>query len=191
MQLKRYYELTINFGKKSRILRFKQATAYETLKFLEQVKDDDFNAVLWCFDFLNNECIAQNKFPFVKNVSKREFMKYLPEFEKIFSIILDKRFKWSFESEQKQDEEQEDEMPFNAYLVLLSEKLNVDPLTLLKNYTFEQIGELSKGMVYVLNMQTEEWRAKNKRQAIAEKMKKVDKEKLNEAFNKLISYHKK
>ena len=47
-------------------------------------------------------------------------------------------------------------MPFDAYLALLSEKLNVDPLTMLKTYTFEQISEMGKGVVYVLNMQTEE-----------------------------------
>ena len=47
-------------------------------------------------------------------------------------------------------------MPFDAYLTLLSDKLKIDPLSLLKTYTFEQISELGKGIVYVMNMSTEE-----------------------------------
>lgn len=78
------------------------------------------------------------------------------DFENLFKIIEKTYFYGAFNKEEAQEDSETDQMPFDAYLTLLSEKLNIDPLSLLKTYTFEQISELGKGIVYVINMQSEE-----------------------------------
>lgn len=53
MRIRREYQLTIKLGQKSRVFTYQQATAYETLKFIEDIKGEDFNLILWIRDFLN------------------------------------------------------------------------------------------------------------------------------------------
>lgn len=47
--MRRDYELTVKIGKKMRIFRYKQASAYETMRFMEDVGEDDFNLILWVY----------------------------------------------------------------------------------------------------------------------------------------------
>lgn len=195
MQIQREYNLTVKMGKKSRSFVFLQATAYQTIQFIEETKQDGFSPVLWCFSFLNEQCKSPKRFFTRKNVTLREFRKFWTDFVKIFDIITKKWLFWAFEEKKdtKTPSEEEDtaEMPFDAYLVMLSEKLCLDPLEILKTYTFEQIRELGKGMVYLMNMQTEEGRKKNEVDAIREKMKWVDKDALKKQIEMLNSYHRK
>ncbi len=198
MQLQREYNLTIKMGKKSRSFVFLQATAYQTIQFIEESKQEGFSPVLWCYTFLNEQCKSPKRFFTRKNVTLREFRKFWEDFVKIFDIITKKWLFWSFEEkkdtdtpEKPEDVEDTAEMPFDAYLAMLSERFSIDPLEMLKKYTFEQIRELGKGMVYLMNMQTEEWRKKNEVDAIREKMKGVDKDVLKKQFERLNSYHQK
>ena len=191
MKIRREYALTVRMWKKTRVFSYMQATAYETLCFMEQLKEDDFNLIVWIFEFLNNTCATKREFLRKNNISTKEFSKYAVDFQKIFETIQKTRFYGAFVPPTIESEEEDESMPFDAYLTLLSEKLQIDPLAILEKYTFEQINELWKGIIYVINMQTEEWRKKNERLKLAEKMQYIDKEKIAEQLEKLEEWKKK
>lgn len=198
MQIRRKYQLVLKIWNKEQIFNFFQATAYETMEFMEDVKENDFSPIMWLFNFLNDKCITDKWLFSRKNINFKEFKKFAPDFERLFEIITDKYFFKSFIEEEKNETEESEEaeeknesMPFDSYLVLLAWKISLDPLEILKKYTFEQISDLWKWLVYVLNMSSEEWRKKNQKMQVWEKIKKVWKEAIDEAIAKLTSYHHK
>jgi len=87
MKIRREYELTFKIGEKSRVFTYEQATAYETIRFMEEIKEDDFNLIIWVYDFLNNICKTKRGFFSKNNLSHKEFAKYVYDFESIFETI--------------------------------------------------------------------------------------------------------
>lgn len=73
----------------------------------------------------------------------------------------------------------------------MAEKLSIDPLSLLERYTFEQIAELAKGIVWNLNSQTEEGKRKNEAEKIRKKIGESDRDAIRETVDRLANYHKK
>ena len=92
MKIRREYQLTVRLGGKTREFRYQQATAYETMRFMEEVKNEDFNLVIWLYEFLNGVCETERPFWRKNNVSHSEFAKYVLDFEKIFKTIQDTYF---------------------------------------------------------------------------------------------------
>jgi len=52
--------------------------------------------------------------------------------------------------------EQKSGVPYSAILALVSDKLNIDPLTFQERYTMEQLTYMLAGIEYWANEQTEE-----------------------------------
>jgi hypothetical protein len=179
--LRKDYELEISIWNKKKVFMYQQATAYETLEFIELASKENFNVLEWVYDFLNNVCKVK-KIPFTNNISRKEYMKYVKNFDKIFRVIKDTYFKWAFGKE-----ETEQETLFESYIAFMSKELNIDPLRLLKEYTFEQLTTISDGVIYNINMQTEEGQKANKKIMNKRKIEKQDPEELKKAFDKLLN----
>lgn len=87
MKIRREYQLTFKIGSRTRVFTYQQATAYETIRFMEEVKEDDFNLIIWVYEFLNTICTAKRGFFSKNNLSHKEFAKYVLDFENIFETI--------------------------------------------------------------------------------------------------------
>lgn len=113
------------------------------------------------------------------------------QFDTLYDTIQKTYFFGAFNKKSEDDKEKEDTMPFDAYLTLLAGKLNADPMQILKEYTFEQIGELGAGVVYVMNMGSDEGRKENEKMKLQEKMKMVDKDQVSDTLRRLEEWQKK
>jgi hypothetical protein len=90
-------------------------------------------------------------------------------FEKLFIMYFTTRYRWAISEEslkkpatETEIPKEENSMPYHAMLVLIADKLKIDPLTFQERYTFEQMIYLSKWIEYMLNTKSEEGQKKNK-----------------------------
>ena len=138
------FELEINL-KKKHILSYKQATLYECIEFSYKIKQDDFDILKWVEQFiLDNSFIQRNEL-------------ILIDMQKIIDVLMSTMFReyfWKGNSTSS--------YPFEAYIMSISEKFSIDPVSVMKQYTPEQIKYLVDWIIYNNNEQSKEWKKRNK-----------------------------
>jgi len=158
-------KIEVNFKLKNqvieKVLKYKQATIKETLLELEEIEnnwiDKYFLKVLkenWFEDWdITLFGLDQDKFNgFVVTYLTTRFR----------GVIDKDQLEKSMKENAEKVIEQKSGVPYSAILALVSDKLNIDPLTFQERYTMEQLTYMLAGIEYWANEQTEEWQQKNK-----------------------------
>jgi hypothetical protein len=102
---------------------------------------------------------------------------------KFMDVLFDTAFRWFFNKKKSW----EDWIPFESYLMFLSEKFNLDPDTLIKIYTPEQINYYLDWIIYNINEQTKEGQKKNKiNKTMKEMREETDEEKEKQELKELM-----
>ena len=101
-----------------------------------------------------------------KKITKRTRNYIYKNWEKIYDTIKDSFFEWCF---SKVEDKKEDSSPFSGYIAVLSEKLQIDPITLIKTYTPKQLEYLTEWLVWNAQEATDEWKKKNQLRLISKK----------------------
>jgi len=158
------FELTITikkkFWKKNIIVKYKQASLLDCIKFIKY----STRIQEYYLDFLQTH----------SNIKKSELVYALYNFQAIWDKIQATYFRWYFNNKQ---DKQEEWMPFNAYITLISERIHIEPIKLLW-YTLEQLKWMTEWIIY--NSQSQEDRIKNSRKTDREnKMQKLTNEEQN------------
>lgn len=144
--LKKDFEIVILWKN----IKYSQLSYYDCLEFYKKITDKDFNIVEWFQEITKSD------------FSKKELFKI--DFEKFLKLYFDTACKWFF---KKWNIAGKDSISsFESYLSFLSEKIHLDPLSILKNYTPEQLEIITEWVIFNLNEQTKEWRSINRRKAI-------------------------
>jgi len=131
-------------------LTFWQASYYECLEFSYEVQQKDFNFEDWIFEFLHDKIILT-----------KEDLKEI-DLERLIEMLYEKYFDWFFDKKEETEEiDEENIMPFEAYLVYLCLFIKDWPIEILKKYTPKQIELFWKWVEFLENMKTEEWRKIN------------------------------
>ena len=173
--VKKEYSIDIDWKK----VKFKQLTFYECMEYLIYSNQEDFD-LYWWLDNLFWEKLNY------KNI----------DLKKLFSKLYETAFKWFFKEWKNLPTSKlknlKSEYEYLSYLISQSWYFKKDPLTILKEYTPEQLDLFSEWLVYKLNEETKIWKWKNKimldikstdnseRDRILEMTKRIEeKEKLN------------
>jgi len=150
-------------------LKYKQASIFETIQFFKDI--DTKWLWSWLERFLKKYSNANKITLWIIKVDKNTITR-------IFNIIKDTRFRGVFwDREQKYEWRSR---PYNSILVLLSERLWIDPDTFQNRYTIEQMNYLLWWIVYNINEQSDEWKEINDRE-------QFNKENADEDLLELIS----
>jgi len=178
------YDLELTFEKKilfwtytyNKNFKFNQASAYDTLKFLKEQEKESFNMIVWVINFLSEK----------NPLKKKEKNIIIQNIVTIIDNIKSTYFKWAF-NRTEEDKKNIDQywLPMNAYIMILSEKMNIDPLILLKRYTFEQLTYFTEWIIYNMNEQSEDWQKRNRQKQIQKKYLNKD-NKDNQMIDKLL-----
>jgi len=146
--------------KKKITMKYQQATAEETIQFMN--KDKDWKVIDWMISFLKKH----------SDYSKSDYNAIVWNFDNILSLILKTYHKWVFNKEEKQTKTNSNPKiwgkkprpsTFWANIVYLSEKLSIHPKQLLQEYTMEQMDYMSSWLVFNANETTEKWQKENDR----------------------------
>lgn len=151
--LKKDFEITILW----QTCKYKQFSLYECIEFSYLLKQEGFKLEDWLYEYLKDKI----------ELKKTDLLKI--DLNKFMDILFDTAFRWFFAKKKSSW----DTMPYEAYIMFLSEKFNLDPDEVLKKYTPEQINFYIEWIIYNLNEQTKEWQKKNK---IRAKMKELKQE---------------
>ncbi len=160
--IRKEYDLVLKFWKKEIIFKYEEATAYEVLKFIQEMKKENFSLIEWLYDFLNDKT----------KLSKKEFAKTLTSFENVFTAVQNSYF-FNVFNKKKSLRQTRDKMPFNAYICAVSEYCKIDPLTLIKKYTFRQLEYFAEWVVYNLNSKTKEGVKRNRMNSRVKNIKEM------------------
>lgn len=165
--LKKEYELDILW----QTLVYEQLSLYDCLEFSYEIQKQDFKLEDWIYNFLKNKI----------KIKKQDLLKI--DLNKFMDVLFDTAFK-DFFSKKKGNWES---IPYEAYIMFLSEKFSIDPDTLIKRYTPEQINYYTEGIIYNLNEQTKEWQKKNKiRREMKEYKSTIDEDKEKQELRDLV-----
>lgn len=140
------------------LLKFWEARFIETIEFIETIKWDWTNIVVWLLRFVNNHSI--------KKPTKKDKQYIMMYADKILPKIKDTFFEWCFSWKESKEES-----PMSSYITILSEKLNIDPLELMNKYTMRQIEFLTEWLVWNANAWSKEWERKNRLRLVQQKAK--------------------
>lgn len=178
------YDLELTFEKKilfwtytyNKNFKFNQASAYDTLEFLKEQEKESFNMIVWVINFLSEQTPLKKK---EKNIIIQNIVTIIDNIKSTY-------FKWAF-NRTEEDKKNIDQywLPMNAYIMILSEKMNIDPLILLKRYTFEQLTYFTEWIIYNMNEQSEDWQKRNRQKQIQKKYLNKD-NKDNQMIDKLL-----
>lgn len=124
---------------------FKQLSYYDCLETHYKISQEWFD-ITWRVYWLLQEQIAITK----KDMNSIDINTFL-------DVYMNKAMKWFYSRKSN-----EETMPFEAYIALLSKELNIDPIRLLKSYTPEAINFLTEWILRNINSQTKEWQKINK-----------------------------
>lgn len=150
---------------------YEQFSMYECLEFSYMIQKKDFKIEDWIYNFLKDKI----------EIKPTDLINI--DLDKLMKVLLDTAFKGFF-SDKK---EQKDWMPFEAYIMFLSEKFSLNPDDLLKKYTPEQINYYTEWIIYNLNEQTEEWQKRNRiNREMKEYKNSIDEEKEKEELKELL-----
>lgn len=142
-------------------LSYEQANAYDTILFLVEMEDKWFDIIKWLSKFITNH----------SNCSKNDLKYLLYEYDKIFKQLQETYFKWVFKIADKQEAK---EWVFESYIMILSDKFHTDPISILVDYTFEQLYYFTDGIIWNANEQTDEWKIKNQNTLTKKKFEDPD-----------------
>lgn len=148
-----------------------QLSYYDCLEFYHKILQNGFDVREWCYEEILKKI----------QIDKKDLEKI--DINKFFKFYIDYACKWFFWVKQNTSNS-ESIATFSSFLCFLSEKIHLHPLWILKEYTPEQLEEISEGIIFNLNEQTKEWRTKNKVKHL-QKQNKWSKEQ-NEADLKYI-----
>lgn len=138
------------FGKK---IEYKQFTLFECLEFSYNLQNKAFTLEDFCAQFIADHSELNTKE--IQGIDINVFL----------GVLKDTAFRGYFAKSVGGHS-----MPFEAYLVSLSDKLKLDPNKILMEYTPEQISFYTDGIVYNLNEQSKEGRRRN---IVNQQMKKL------------------
>jgi len=145
-------------------LEYKQLSMYECLDFSYLMKEKDFKLEDWIFNFLKDKI----------NIKKTDIIKI--DLSKFMEVMFNSAFKWFFNDWKTNKWSKW--LPFEAYVMFLSNSFNLHPDKLLKSYTPEQISYYLNWIIYNLNEQTEKWQRINKTNIAMEEIRKEDPKKV-------------
>jgi len=157
--IRKKYELKINikrkilFFNKSKVilLKYKEASIIEIIDFLKSEKQ----IIEYFSDFILSN----------SNATEKDLWEILKNFDIIWKQLNNTFLKWLDNTKKEKiwwTSIKQDNWWFNAYIVLLSEKLNIDPMKILTKYTLNQLNYFTEWIIYNINEQTEQWKAKNR-----------------------------
>lgn len=146
--LKKTFELEVLW----QTCKYEQFTMQECMEFTYLLKDKNFKLEDWIFNFLKDKIHLRKENLLQLNLTK------------LMEVLFDSAFRWYFKKWTGKA------YPYEAYIMFLSEKFNIDPDTLLRRYTPEQLNYYYDWIIYNLNEQTKEWQKRNR---INQEMKKV------------------
>lgn len=174
-----YKKKTI-FGWKTKIatISYKQASMKELYEFLNAIDWDKDAVYDWIYDFL-----VKNS-----NIKWNDIKYLLMDIDNLFKIVKDTYFHGVFEEKNEKTSKKPDYVPEQSIIVFLSEKFCMDPDSLIEKYTPEMITYYSEGILWNINEQTKEGKAKNKAKANRkriEDMNQSEKDRLDAIFNKI------
>lgn len=141
-------------------LRFEEAKMRDVFDYMESIEWDRENVIIWLLDFVEKYSVTKLK------KSDREYIMQYPD--RILPTIRETYFEWCF-SERKEWSWDTIQAPYTSYLMALSEKIWLDPITILKSYTSKQLSSITDWAVWNANEATKEWQQKNKLQSIKRK----------------------
>lgn len=144
--------------KKKLLLKFWEAKFIETIEFLESIKWDWTNIVVWLLRFIENHTI--------KKLTKNDRQYIMMYADKILPQIKETFFEWCFSWKENKEES-----PMSSYITILSEKLNIHPLELMNKYTMRQLEFLTEWLVWNANAWSKEWERKNRLRLVQQKTK--------------------
>jgi hypothetical protein len=101
------------------------------------------------------------------NANKKDLWEILINFDKIWEYLNNTFLKWLNKVEENNIKVSDLKewwvnWWFNSYIILLSEKLNLDPIKILNNYTLNQLNYFTEWIIYNINEQSEKWKQKNR-----------------------------
>jgi len=178
--LQKEITLPIDLGDEIKFFKYKQYTIEQTLEFNYAEKNEE----QWLFDFLNNH--AEND---ADKLSKEEFEK-LPVKE-LYKKVVGWLCRGFYDFNRKEEVDKGESYPVWAYIAFICNELAIEPLHLVKNYTFEQLNYLTEWIVWNKNEQTEEWQKRNKKKKTQKEIDEMDKDALNKKLEELRNKHKK
>lgn len=154
-------------------IKYKQQSFYDCLDFSYKLQEKDFKLEDWLLDFLN-----KNGWVF----DKKELIKI--DFEKFLQVLFDTAFKGFFKKGKKGWKS----YPYEWYLMLLAEKFSLDPDSIIRKYTPEQLEYYTEWIIYNTNEQSKEWQKRNK---IDRQFKEMRKEESDEdALKRIKAFQK-
>jgi len=145
-------------------MKFKQATIMETIDFLMLV--EKWGVWDWMADFLTENSDINKTTSWLMRLDKNLS-------QKVFDTIKNTRFKWTFWN-SKGTSDSEPSQPYSAILMMLCEKLSIDPMGFQEKYTVEQMNYLMEWLIYNAQSQTEEWQAINDKNQFSKNNKDED-----------------
>lgn len=134
------------------LLKFKEARFIETIEFIEIVKWNWTNIVKRIIKFIKEHTNSKLK--------KSDIQYIMMYADKIIPTLKETFLEWCF-SDNSWDWEWE-ETPMSSYIAVLSEKLNIDPLRLINEYTVKQLEMMTEGIVWNANCWSKDWQKKNR-----------------------------
>lgn len=126
-----------------------QLSYYDCLEFYHKILQKNFDIIEWSYEEISKKI----------EIDKEEFQKI--DINKFFKFYIDYACKWFFWVKLN-NSSSESIATFSSFLCFLSEKIHLHPLWILKEYTPEQLEEISEWIIFNLNEQTKEWRQKNR-----------------------------
>lgn len=149
--LKKDFEINILSQK----VVYSQLSYYDCLEFYKKITEKDFDLVYWFYNFLKDKIIITEKD--VIDI-------WIDQIKTFFELYLDTACRSFFKKNIIVNKD--NISTFESYLTFLSKEINLDPLSILKNYTPEQLEIITEWVVFNLNEKTKEWRQINMKKAI-------------------------
>lgn len=161
------YELNLNIERRFLFIRynkvlklkFEQAKLIDTIEFINITSQSEFGIIMWLLNFIEEKSWIK------LNMKIRQYI--MLNRDSILKTIKETFFEWCFTKE----EVKWDYSPFSSYITILSEKLNIDPVRLAKEYTPQQLEFLTEWLVWNANEASKDWQKKNKLRRISQKNK--------------------
>jgi len=183
----RKYELNLKIEKKflfikyskNITLKFEQAKIIDIIEFLKINNEWKLWIISWLLWFIKDKSD--------KNLNSKDRIAIIKDWEKVYNKIKETFFEWYFKDIESNIK---DESPFSSSIMIICEKLWVEPLFVVNNYTQWHVEFIAEWLLWNTNWQTKEWQKKNKLRLRQQKaLNRTDEE--NEKIKKILSTFKK
>lgn len=144
--IKKQYSHNLN----GKVVWYSQLSYYECLEYLVYSADPNFDITAWLENLFDEKDIIW-KWINIKN---------------LFELLKNTAFKGFFGKESKKEMTKKEMLKmkyeFVAHVIARCDKWSIDPLSLLKTYTPEQLNLFTDWWIYLLNEWDKKWQNKNK-----------------------------